>query len=116
MIGFYFNACALSLLPLREKQPSGFGCGDFFGRRGFYPWSSAGEDGVDEDDELAGAGHDGEAVGLAGFTQALVEGLEIGVPFDGGLSAGEEGGARAGTAAFDMALALMLAGLLDEGG
>ena len=73
------------------------------------------ENGVDVDDEFSGAGHNGAGVVFAFVAQPFVEVGELGIPFDGGLGAGEERGSGPCPATLDMAFALEPSRLSDEG-
>ncbi len=71
-----------------------------------HPWSTAGHDGVDEDDHLAGTGDEGKLVWLSGVGETLIDRDEFRVPFErcrqGG---GVEAFPQPLTAAFNMAQA-----------
>ncbi len=60
------------------------------------PRGGPGDDGVDEDKKLAGAGDESDFVFFAFGSKALVEGLELGIPVE---SCGEGGGVEAGSQA-----------------
>jgi hypothetical protein len=73
------------------------------------------ENGIDVDNEFSGAGHDGAGVVFTIVAQSFVEVGELGVPFDGGLGAGEERGSGSCPATLDMAFALEPSRLSYEG-
>src|SRR5579885_3270678 len=88
--------------------------------RGWELWGPGGgalDDGIGEDDELSGAGDEGEFVGFAAGGEAAVEGDKGGVPAEGGgQGGGIEGAAQALAAAGDVAFAAMFAAVVIEGG
>ena len=71
---------------------------------------------VGEDDEFPHDGGEGEFALFATIDQALVEGAEVGIVAGGRERGPIEGAARAGAAAFDMALACRLAAVVGERG
>src|SRR5258708_20293283 len=86
------------------------------------PFSAAAEHGIEGDDELSHDRDDGDLGLLAGGAEALLEGLEVGVPDGGGLSGHEEDASNIGAAAEDTAQAAHFAAVevvghdADEGG
>lgn len=75
-----------------------------------FPWGSPGEYGVDEDDELAGAGDQGLLVGFASADEALVEIDECLVVLEGGGQCGRiEASSGPSPAACDVTAAIMFA-------
>src|SRR3954467_12608865 len=80
------------------------------------PWFLVSQDGVEDGEELAGDGDEGDHFGLAGGAEAIAEGLEDGVVTAGDERCGEQGAADPFAAAADHALALPLAGLAGVGG
>ena len=80
------------------------------------PWSSPHEDGISQNDKLAGTGNDGGIMSFSLGAQPLIETLEILVP---ALRAGKgchvDSLAEPGTPAGDMALAITLGGLTSKG-
>src|SRR4051794_41645657 len=80
------------------------------------PWFLVSQDGVEDGEELAGDGDEGDHLGLAGGDEALAEGLEDGVVTAGDEGCQEQGAAHTLAAAADHALALPLAGLAGGGG
>src|SRR4051812_49460614 len=80
------------------------------------PWFLVSQDGVEDGEELAGDGDEGDHLGLAGGAEAIAEGLEDGVVTAGDEGCEEQGAAHALAAAADHALALPLAGLAGVGG
>src|SRR4051812_49710194 len=80
------------------------------------PWFLVSQDGVEDGEELAGDGDEGDHLGLAGGAEAIAEGLEDGVVTAGHEGCQEQGAADALAAAADHALALPLAGLAGGGG
>src|SRR3954469_9342376 len=79
------------------------------------PWFLVSQDGVEDGEELAGDGDEGDHLGLAGGAEAIAEGLEDGVVTAGDEGCEEQGAAHALAAAADHALALPLAGLAGVG-
>src|SRR4051794_41796718 len=80
------------------------------------PWFLVSQDGVEDGEELAGDGDEGDHLGLAGGAEVIAEGLEDGVVTAGDEGCEEQGAAHALAAAADHALALPLAGLAGGGG
>src|SRR4051794_41479448 len=80
------------------------------------PWFLVSQDGVEDGEELAGDGDEGDHLGLAGGAEVIAEGLEDGVVTAGDEGCEEQGAAHALAAAADHALALPLAGLAGVGG
>src|SRR5258708_32779413 len=86
------------------------------------PFSAAVEHGIEGDDELSHDRDDGDLGLLAGSAEALLEGLEVGVPDGGGLSGHEEDASTIAAAAADTAQAAHFAAVggvghgADEGG
>ena len=80
------------------------------------------EEAVEEVDEFANDGDEGDFVGFAACGEALVEGFEDGVVADGGGGAHVEDLANVGPPALDMALFTLFSAVLivgrdaDEGG
>src|SRR3954462_15229050 len=79
------------------------------------PWFLVSQDGVEDGEELAGDGDEGDHLGLAGGAEAIAEGLEDGVVTAGPEGSEEQGAAHALAPAADHALALPLAGLAGVG-
>src|SRR3954452_20946017 len=79
------------------------------------PWFLVSQDGVEDGEELAGDGDEGDHLGLAGGAEVIAEGLEDGVVTAGDEGCEEQGAAHALAAAADHALALPLAGLAGVG-
>ena len=65
------------------------------------------QDGIQDDQEFAHAGHESDLLELAGLTQALVEGTDDGVEADGGKRGHVQDGAHLGTPAPNGARAVM---------
>src|SRR3954454_23544391 len=80
------------------------------------PWFLVSQDGVEDGEEFAGDGDEGDHLGLAGGAEAIAEGLEDGFVTAGDEGCEEQGAAHALAAAADHALALPLAGLAGVGG
>src|SRR3954464_1442430 len=80
------------------------------------PWFLVSQDGVEDGEELAGDGDEGDHVGLAGGAEAFAEGFEDGVVTGRDESGEEQGGAHALASAGDHALAFPVAGLAGVGG
>ena len=81
------------------------------------PGGASFEDSVCIDDELAGAGDDGNAVVFSAFGKALIEGDESLVDsLRGCLSGGEQGLSDPSATACDTGLSYPSPGLLSEGG
>src|SRR5680860_1726862 len=91
------------------------------GSRGL-PWCVIAEDGVEDGEELAHAGGDGDLGWPAAPDQASVESLQRGIAADGGQGRHVQGGADAGAAAHDHATAAEAAAVAvdrrdpDQGG
>src|SRR5712691_12809969 len=91
----------------RTKKLKGLGGG------GGAPRRAAGEDGVGIDQQLSGAGDEGELVGFALGDETAVEGDEPAIPAEGGRQRGGiERAPRSAAAAGDVALALVLSGVV----
>src|SRR4029453_15895871 len=103
------------LAPFLSPVVRGSNHDEFSGTNG-RPWGVPGDDGVGQDDELSGHGDGGAQVAFAVGAQALVEGLEIGVPSGSAEGAHEDALAQAGAAALHMPPSLGLAGVVVEGG
>src|SRR5277367_732212 len=89
------------LRPNKETRSGGGGTRDF-GRFG-EPRGCAGDDGVDDDEQLPGTGDERALVALAGGDQAAVQGHELRVPAEGCRQCGGiERPAQAFAAAFDV--------------
>jgi uncharacterized protein (AIM24 family) len=104
--------------PKRCETPSPMGRG--WGERLCWlssglPWLLVSENGVEDGEEFAGDGNEGDHLGLPSCDQAAEEGLQDGVVSPGGHRSHEEGGAHASSSAADEASALPLAGLAGEG-
>src|SRR3954449_9636209 len=80
------------------------------------PWFLVSQDGVEDGEELAGDGDEGDHLGLCGGAEAFAEGLEDGVVTGRDEGGQEQGGAHALASAGDHALAFPLAGLAGVGG
>ena len=92
------------------EQPLGGGCR-------FGPRRTAGKDGIGKEDELSGAGHEGQLVRFACFAKAGVEGLAGSIPLEGRWqSGGIETGAQARSSASNGALTNALAAIVVEWG
>ena len=68
------------------------------------PWFLVSQDGVEDGEELAGDGDEGDHLGLAGGAEVIAEGLEDGVVTAGDEGCEEQGAAHALAAAADMLL------------
>src|SRR3954452_4632757 len=80
------------------------------------PWFLVSQDGVEDGEELAGDGDEGDHVGLSGGAEAFAGGLEDGVVTGRDEGGQEQGGAHALASAGDHALAFPVAGLAGGGG
>src|SRR3954471_13616730 len=74
-----------------------------------FPWGTGPEDGVEDAEEAAHAGDDGDLFGAAAGDELLVVGLEHRVPADGGEGRHVEDIADGGPAACDGPVAAHLA-------
>src|SRR3954467_13210403 len=80
------------------------------------PWFLVSQDGVEDGEELAGDGDEGDHVGLSGGAEAFAEGFEDGVVTGRDEGGQEQGGAHALASTGDHALAFPVAGLAGVGG
>src|SRR5690606_16337882 len=111
------------LPPCGGESWSGRGAAETFGPArerlswvsSWCPWFAVPDDGVEDSEELAGGGDDGDELWLAIGDEPVAEGLEGGVVTGGDEGAHEEGGADGCPAAADEALAAPLAGLAGVG-
>lgn len=79
------------------------------------PRGSAGDDGVGEDEEFAGARDQGHGMGFAARDEPAIECLERRVPAEGGRQCcGVERAAQPAAASGNMSFALPASALLDE--
>src|SRR5205085_7775612 len=69
------------------------------------PWFLVSQDGVEDGEELAGDGDEGDHLGLSGGAEAFAEGFEDGVVAGGDEGCQEQGGAHALATAANHALA-----------
>jgi len=80
------------------------------------PWSVFADEGVGEQEELAGDGDEGDLCDLSGAQETLIERLHIGIGAAGGQRCEIEGASDPGPAALDVSLALAVTGVVGDGG